>query len=357
MRVSIRDTDVLRVNGGLDLVNCTIIRITEGNWLFNEGAEGAPDYCIRVRNDFDVNTRRTRDVVIQSLVTNAEMGTNPDAAFLDISPNIGSNATVLIAGCTLQGDDPVYPFALGDETEITAYTDNGDGTITCSTPFTGSFADGDWINILRTENYNGGHEISNVVANTSFDITATYVDNPGRGTAHSGSLDHRDPRIKTRDNIGITASFARCAMVEVGNAAVTSISTQDEWVKVEFDGLVDGKPFTERFALCGPGLLAEFVYQGRDDIKGYCDVQLRMRADGQGNLESDFEFAFGLNGADPTNIFPFSVKQVNGIDIRDFSFRQVFQLSTGDFLSLYVRCTDGTRDVLVEDIAIGARQA
>ena len=355
-RVNITETDIVNINGGFIYRNCPQVVMELIFFGFREPQQPPPDWLIEIYDDDTLSGQITRDVNLLNMRTNSQKTTNTDAAFFNLSPNINPNANILIAGCAKLGSNPCDSFVVGDESEITAYTDNLDGTITCSTPSTGSLANDDWINILRTENYNGGHQVSNVVANTSFDITATYVDNPGRGTWHSGSIDHRDPRLKARDNIGITRSRATMAMFENGNPQATTISTQDEWTKVEFSGLADGAPLVERFALCGPGDVAEFIYHGRDQIDITINCQLHIRADGQGAQENDFELAWGLNQADPTNVFDFNVRDLNALDVRDFIFNQAFIINSGDVLSLFVKCTDGTRDFIIEDIAMFAQE-
>ena len=355
-RINFQQVDVLNTDAPLKIVSVPQTVMELIFWGFGGPSNPPPDWLIQIEDDDALSGFSTRDVSILNTRTNASTASNTDAAFFHISPNIFSGANVLIAGCSLLGPSPVASFYVGDESECTAFTDNLDGTITVSTPSTGSLANGDWINILRTENYNGGHEVANVVANTSFDIEATFVDNPGRGTWHSGSLDHRDPRIKTRDNINIQRSRATMAMFQNGNAQATTITTQDVWVKVDFDGLADGAPLVERFAMCGDGSLAEFLYHGRDQLTGSINVQMHLTADGGGASEDDFEFGWGLNGADPANVYDFNVRDVNANDTRDFIFNQAFIISTGDVLSLYVRCTSGTRDVLVQDIAVFAQE-
>jgi len=353
-RVNITDTDIINIEGGITYRNCPQVVMELIFFGFREPTQPPPDWLIQIYDDDTLTGQITRDVNLLNMRTNSQKASNTDAAFFYVSPNINPNANILIAGCAIiGGTNPADAFMVRDEGEITNVADNGDGTVTMSTASTGALADGDWVNLLRMENYHLGYEVFNVVADTSFDITATYVDNPGRGTWHTGSIDHRDPRIKTRDNINIQRSRAVMSMYMNGNTQATSLNTQDEWEKVEFDGnLLDDAMLTERFAMCGVGDLCEFIYYGRDDLEGKITVQMHVRADGGGASENNFEFGWGINQADPMSLYMFNVRDVTATDTRDFIFEQDFMIENGDVLSLFVKCTDGTRDVLVEDIKV-----
>lgn len=58
---------------------------------------------------------------------------------------------------------------------ISAFADAGGGQVTVSTPDTTGLQNGDTVVISGTGNYNGEWTIANVVANTSFEITTTFV--------------------------------------------------------------------------------------------------------------------------------------------------------------------------------------
>lgn len=351
-RVNITDTDVINIEGGISFRNCPQVVMELLFWGFREPTQPPPDWLIHVYDDDTLSGQITRDVNLQNMRTNAQKTTNTDCAFFYIDPLINPNANILIAGCSIiGGSNPADAFVQGDEGEITAYSDNGDGTITCTTSATGSLANDDHINILRTENYNGGYAVSNVVADTSFDITATYVDNPGRGTWHTGSIDYRDPRIKSRDNINIQMSRSTMAMYQNDNTAVTTLGTQDDWEIVQFDNLVDGPPLVERFAMCGDGTVAEFIYHGREMLTGTINVQMRCECDSGGNSLDDFEFGWGLNGAEPANLFRFQRPNVSATINQEFIFNQGYMVETGDKLTLWVKCVTDARDLIVTDFA------
>lgn len=280
--------------------------------------------------------------------------TNPRYG-LYIDPIVAPNAAVPATQTSVivEGNEAIGGtifFEPGDEDEITAFTDNLDGTITISTADTGSLANGEDINILRTENYNGGYVVSNVVANTSFDITATYVDNPGRGTWHSGSLDHRDERVISRGNSGIPNSRNIFFGFSNGNTTATDITVLDTWEDIEVTGFQDSAGATERFALTGDGTSGQFIYYGHEGFKG--QVSTSMTVFTSNAADKDYEFAISVNDADPTADVPVTTVTVNN-DLVTATILCAMPLERGDTVQIKVRQVSGTVfDITIQDITI-----
>ena len=346
-------TGVSTATGGLKITNSQQIVINDS--FFDPRTQPTPpDTWITI----DVTSFTPPLTVIDVVISrNRFVLTSDSRSAIYISPLVFDNVNIQIAenGLINPGGNTGPMFQAGDEGEITAYADNLDGTITCSTADTGALANGDVINILRTENYNGGHTVSDVVNDTSFDITATFVDNPGRGTWHSGSIDQRDPRVTARDNTG-EANGHEIAVGGMGsNASATTINTQDVWEDVVCSNFADLPSVIERFALCGDGTVCEFLYYGKEKLTGFANMQMKVIADSGGASEDDFEFGIGLNGADPVHLtFKPILPALNAQDAKSFIFSEILQLTEGDTVKLMVRCTTGTRDVLVEELAFFA---
>ena len=317
------------------------------------GGQVPPDALMMFYDADDLDGPFTiRDVNILNTRVAASAANNAAASFVNLHPSISADANILIAGCALLGGDPIAPFYLGDEEEITGITDNGDGTVTVLTSDTGSMADDDWLNILRTENYNGGHQVSNVTA-TSFDITATFVDNAIRGTWHTGSIDYRDPRVTCRDNILIPASRFTFAGYENGNTVETDIGVVNTWSEVVTVGFLDHADIIERFALCGDGTEVAFIYHGKMMLKTVVQMQVRVMCDSGGNSEDSYELGWGINGAEPSQPYTNKLDQVNANDHTNGAFFSIFGLEEGDTIKLWVRCTSSSnRDIIIEDVHV-----
>ena len=65
---------------------------------------------------------------------------------------------------------------------------------------------------------------------------------------------------------------------------------------------------------------------------------------------------WGLNDADPVNVAPYSIPELNANLVKDFIFNQAFRVVEGDKLSLFVRCTTDARDFIIENVAIFAQE-
>jgi len=76
----------------------------------------------------------------------------------------------------------VYLTAGAAPLALTAQAAAAGGT-TCSTASTGTLSNGDYVTITGTTSYNGTFKVSNVVANTSFDIPVTFVADDAAGSA------------------------------------------------------------------------------------------------------------------------------------------------------------------------------
>lgn len=75
-------------------------------------------------------------------------------------------------------------FAAGATFALTVFADGGGGKVTC-TAVGHTFANGDYVTIANTTNYNGVFVVSGVSGDT-FQITDTWVANDAQGTARRG---------------------------------------------------------------------------------------------------------------------------------------------------------------------------
>lgn len=99
-----------------------------------------------------------------------------------------------------------FTYLDGDEGNITAFADAGGGKVQVTSAAHG-LADGQWVSIVGTTNYNVLVEVSNAAANT-FEVTATWVANDATGRWVRGCSLTAGPATRGIFLLGWSGSFA-----------------------------------------------------------------------------------------------------------------------------------------------------
>lgn len=331
-----------------------------------DGRGGTPvDYYLEITADVFSPPNTPLQVIISRNEFQVQNSANPDRAALYISPLLFSGAIVTIAENILTGPD----FALGRlfyrdiEGEITAYADslNDPGnktTLTTDQDYSADLSDGDVVNILRSENYHGGHTISDVTS-TGFDIDHAFVQDDQRGTFHNGSLDHRDPRITARDNNGTENSRHIAAGYMTGDPQDSEVEIEDPntWYDLVIDGFVDIPDCTERFALCDDGEAGEFIYLGGDEFKGRVSMIMSVYKD-VGAVNDTYEFGISINDADPDTLTYYIHSELDvSTSIRQVIGNFAVVLDTNDKVKIQVRCIDDDDNLFISNAEINIMEA
>lgn len=302
---------------GLSITNTLIISI-RGN-SFNNSVDSG--------NIF-INVNSTASPYLIDVRNNA-LFTNPNEAGIYINP---TSLPFLIAGTVFENSGLLSGelFFIDNIGSITAYADAGGGQVTVSTSDTTGLINGDSIEISKTINYNGGYMISNIVLNTSFEITAPFVGDDGVGEWSDGSVRETNPRVIAKANASQKDSNFIGSYLISNNATTTVIPVSNVWQDFDFGTGVITATNNERYVVTDP-VNGEIRYNGLSGFNGELTCVFSAQSTGGG---IDYRFRIVCNSGGGYTPLPDDVEFINtfGADTQMVFMSLPISINPGDLL-------------------------
>jgi len=218
------------------------------------------------------------------------------------------------------------------------------------TDTTTTLSDGDTllVDTDQSTDYDGGATVYNQLTNT-FQINRTFAATE-TGTWDTGSLTEKAVVMTVRDNPGQADSRAIGSLVVNGNTTVTTISTQNAWVDIDFGGNVVESSNIERWKLIDADN-ASAVDTGLEPYSGIIAGHFSVLSPGSQNYELRYlidtgsgfvvlpdaiEIPFGTDSA--TGTFPINIPLVS---------------NEGDIIKPQIRNIDGLDNMTITHLSAG----
>jgi len=217
-------------------------------------------------------------------IENCQIGMQSTESFIFINPINTYDGGLDISGNAIDDSLGGDFYRVGLTGDITAFADAGGGFTTVTSTAHG-LSNGDTVLIDLTTNYNNGHNVSSVTANT-FDIDTAFVADDGVGRFNSGSVDERNPNVTVKGNSRIPDSTATTFITMIENSTVTVIAASNTPVKLAgtFGERVTA---VQRFENDTTG---RATYIGLEDRILFCLASFRVNA--QAGANNPFQFCF-----------------------------------------------------------------
>ena len=180
-RVVVEDCDIL-------LATLDNIHITGNVTTANDQGDMIISNClIRGALRYGVNVVKGGTILLSSCKI---QGNNKANIFADVSADSEYLCRqLMLSNCSVENDS-TWAGSTGRSFSITAFADNGDGTVRVTTSAAHKFQAGmEEITISGTTNYNGDYSVKAVINATQFDITATWISNDATGTVDAPPWD------------------------------------------------------------------------------------------------------------------------------------------------------------------------
>jgi len=178
--------------------------------------------------------------------------------------------------------------------EFQGVTDSGIFTrqyVNMVTTDTSNIILGDGVNITGLPNYNGEHQVKQIITDTSFAISAPFIAG-GTGSYTAGSLVETDNRVDV-SNSGEVRPSETIALGALNNETqVTTIANNDQYVPINVTGFT-ANIVMERFEL-DDAATGRFKYIGKNNFQGFVSGVVTMFVAGNNIYRLAMSFNQGM---------------------------------------------------------------
>jgi len=356
------DADVNSFDSGTIFENCIFnfnnasFIGSDGTWILSDIESNMKDAFRANFSDFAVpqfDIRSKDDITTTATfisIVDCKFSSHPLESFFLVHNNLIAGSTIRLRGVDVSPFTPGTGgfFKASITTTITALSNSPSSpsvkTLVSAAGHTVVAGDTVVLSGFATQTqYNQSYIASNVVASVSFDVTEVFIATD-TGTATLNGLDQKDVKINSRDNPGQPDSVTIGSTHVKGNAATTTINTQNVFEDLDLGTALEGSNI-ERWSLTDT-TTGELSYDGLEPFAGILIANIAASA----GADNEFNYRAIKNGSTlPDDIV--AVTQAK-TDTQSTTLIVPISVVNGDTVRLQVANIDATTNITIEHLSL-----